>query len=1000
MFLIMDPTPTGSDESQGTEGKEDGKRCASRKRSEECEKDELHEETIYDTIRATAERPMGMSDDDFANSIVIRIGFPELQHTKCLRFNLIGTVWEAKQHILHSLSRSLSDPLNHGLFQPAYNARAAKFLDDGRLLVDYPPPARTAVPFLEFRYKKRVYKHCCLSEKQLTKLHSKGNLRRFIMHVRNGNTCKMAAMLEKGLDPNLHDPETGETPLTLAAQLPGGSVLLITLRDGGAHLDFLNQRGLTALHISARTHNPDTLETLLDLGAFPDYRDSRGLTPLYHTAISGGDPCCCEMLLKEQAELGLADENGWQEIHQVCRYGHVRHLEHLLFYGVDMSAQNASGNTALHICALYNHDSCAQVLLYRGANKDVKNFNNQTAFQVAIVAGNFDLADIIHKHHESAVVPFNETPTYTHRRRRSQPVPAPRGTLTRSSSERGLNPPGLPGGLSPPASLRSLPPLCPESSQHPEPCSPNCPSSVGMSAVKGMQNAILPETRGTREANGGKRRVLYRALPNRTFVVVQPHHPTAEGDILLEPGEQVEVLSVGEGGFLEGRVGSRTGWFPADCVEEVQLRSSDKAQVPHDRSQKLFRHYTVSSSNVITTGEFNIEERTVVLQKRTGEGFGFVLRGAKADVPIDDFSPSPTFPALQYLESVDDGGVASRAGLRTGDFLIQVNGQDVVKMGHRQVVDMIRQAGDCLALNVVTVSARRPAPPPPKRAPSTALSFRSKSLTAELEELERLDEMLMMETEPNEHCPDNHADAQAATVRPRPLSRRITSAEITSLLERQGSVTSPKHDPVETSSGPVIALPPGMTRQKSLGCSEDSPKSVLHSLPQYYSRSPSLTFSPRNSPHHPPSPTLSDAPPPPPFTPPPPPITNRASRASRTGNGGWRHSSFEPYGAERHRGTASKMMSKRSSYASALDSQTSPPKTHLSPSHSLLSLSQLSHLSSPPSSPSPPLPPPPSLPILSSPTRCGGTCPCKATETSDLGATPLLGTLPLSTISS
>lgn len=39
---------------------------------------------------------------------------------------------------------------------------------------------------------------------------------------------------------------------------------------------------------------------------------------------------------------------------QACRYGHVQHLEHLLFYGADMTAQNASGNTALHICALYN----------------------------------------------------------------------------------------------------------------------------------------------------------------------------------------------------------------------------------------------------------------------------------------------------------------------------------------------------------------------------------------------------------------------------------------------------------------------------------------------------------------------------------------------------------------------------------------------------------------------------------------------------------------------
>ncbi|GAA6093414.1 SH3 and multiple ankyrin repeat domains protein 2-like isoform X2 [Tachysurus ichikawai] len=66
-----------------------------------------------------------------------------------------------------------------------------------------------------------------------------------------------------------------------------------------------------------------------------------------------------------------------------------------------------------------------------------------------------------------------------------------------------------------------------------------------------------------------------------------------------------------------------------------------------------------------------IDEKTVVLHKKENEGFGFVLRGAKADTPIEEFTPTPAFPALQYLESVDEGGVAWEAGLRTGDFLIE-----------------------------------------------------------------------------------------------------------------------------------------------------------------------------------------------------------------------------------------------------------------------------------------------------------------------------------------
>ncbi|PNI93223.1 SHANK2 isoform 10, partial [Pan troglodytes] len=124
-----------------------------------------------------------------------------------------------------------------------------------------------------------------------------------------------------------------------------------------------------------------------------------------------------------------------------------------------------------------------------------------------------------------------------------------------------------------------------------------------------------------------------------------------------------------------------------------------------DRSKKLFRHYTVGSYDSFdTSSDCIIEEKTVVLQKKDNEGFGFVLRGAKADTPIEEFTPTPAFPALQYLESVDEGGVAWQAGLRTGDFLIEVNNENVVKVGHRQVVNMIRQGGNHLVLKVVTVT--------------------------------------------------------------------------------------------------------------------------------------------------------------------------------------------------------------------------------------------------------------------------------------------------------
>ncbi|XP_072327314.1 SH3 and multiple ankyrin repeat domains protein 3-like isoform X4 [Scyliorhinus torazame] len=823
-------------------------------------------DTIYHTIRTgTAAKAAHQMDNPAPSTVVIRIGVPDLEQTKCMRFNLDAPVWVSKQRILCTLNQTLKDVLNYGLFQPAYNGRVGKFLDEERLLREYPTPPDTPIPYLEFRYKKRVYIQSHIEEKQLAKLHTKANLKKFMEYIQYYHAEKIGKMLDKGLDPNFHDPDTGECPLTLAAQLESTSDIIKLLKSGGAHLDFRTRDGLTALHKAVRCRNHAALITLLDLGASPDYKDSRGLTPLYHSSMVGGDPYCCELILHDRANVGCMDENGWQEIHQACRYGHVQHLEHLLFYGADMSTQNASGNTALHICALYNQESCARVLLFRGANKEVKNYNSQSAFQVAIIAGNFELAEIIKNHKEADVVPFRETPSYTNRRRTGGSALSSPRTLLRSTSDNNIN--NLPSRTShsPVPSLRSLPPQllahmqeAAEGGQQSTASSRSSHSrSPSLQCVQEESDANTPILRRQTKArlspstvgaepiitpaavHRGPKRKLYSAVPGRTFIVVKPYQPQGEGEILLHRGERVKVLSIGEGGFWEGTVKGRTGWFAAECVEEVQMRQYNARQeTREDRTKRLFRHYTVGSyDNFSSHSDYVIEEKTAVLQKKEIEGYGFVLRGAKAETPIEEFTPTPAFPALQYLESVDVEGVAWKAGLRTGDFLIEVNNINVVKVGHKQVVSMIRQGGNNLLMKVVTVSRkpeledgmRKKAPPPPKRAPSTTLTLRSKSMTAELEELasvrrrktEKLDEILAA-ADRSARTENVAADSRAATVKQRPTSRRITPAEISSLFERQGMPS--KSTPPSVPEKPHISMPRGMSRTKSIGAVRDREK--------------------------------------------------------------------------------------------------------------------------------------------------------------------------------
>ncbi|XP_026088729.1 SH3 and multiple ankyrin repeat domains protein 2 [Carassius auratus] len=820
--------------------------------SQESSSESSKEEAIYETIRT--ERPVSRMTDVQSHSLVIRVNIPDLQQTKCVRFNPSATVWVAKQRLLCTLSQNLKDVLNYGLFQPASDDSNGAFLDEERLVGEYPQLACESAPSLEFRYKTRLYDQPGVEDKQIARLHTKANLRRFIDYIRHHQLEKLSKMLDRGLDPNYHDMDTGETPLTFAAQLENTVEFIKALRNGGAHLDFRAKDGMTALHKAACSKNQATLETLLELGASPNYKDSRGLTALYHTAVLGGDTDCCELLLNENASVCCQDENGWHEIHQACRHGHVQHLEHLLFYGADMSAQNASGNTALHICALYNQEKCAHVLLVRGADKELKNCNNQSPFQVAIISGNFELAELIKKHRESDIVRFPEVPLSSRQRGKSS-VPVSRGLL-RSNSELNL----VTRAVSPELSLS------PQKTQR-DPSTRGqmtrtVPSSHSLSiSLEDEQKCV-----NGRPSGQSSRRKLYSAVPGRHFVVVRSHQPQTAGELTLHKNDRVRVLSVGEGGYWEGCCRGQVGWFPARCVEEIPVKPDKerpKSRMERSDRKKLFRHFTVGSYDSIDS-DCVTEQKTVVLQKQENEGFGFVLRGAKADTPIEEFIPTPAFPALQYLESVDEGGGAWQMGLRSGDFLIEVNHQNVVKLGHRQVVNMIKHGGNRLVLKVVTVSrnleqddkTHKKAPPPPKRAPTTALSMRSKSMTSELEELDKVEETV----QPQKLVHEKASLDKVATIKPRPLSRFVAPPMDfnPSTSERPGVAVVPPSLPGR-SHGSYVRVPKScMRRQKSIGIAGEEKKLLIAPLLKF-TRSLSMPD------------TSEDIPPPPGVSPPSPP---------------------------------------------------------------------------------------------------------------------------------
>lgn len=96
----------------------------------------------YLTSRDISTAPPSEASDLLAASV---------SYQRCLQFDLDCTVWNAKQQIVCSLSESLWDAYNYGLFQPAGEGRDAKFLEEERALRDYSQSFEKGVPYLEVR---------------------------------------------------------------------------------------------------------------------------------------------------------------------------------------------------------------------------------------------------------------------------------------------------------------------------------------------------------------------------------------------------------------------------------------------------------------------------------------------------------------------------------------------------------------------------------------------------------------------------------------------------------------------------------------------------------------------------------------------------------------------------------------------------------------------------------------------------------------------------------
>uniref|UniRef100_A0A1I8HXG5 PDZ domain-containing protein n=1 Tax=Macrostomum lignano TaxID=282301 RepID=A0A1I8HXG5_9PLAT len=569
-----------------------------------------------------------------AATVYIRVTVPEVNRQKCMQFQLSDSIHLAKQAVLLELGGDLKDPWNYGLYCPPTSGKAGKFLQDERPMKDY--PLAGPIGYLELKYKRRIYRTQAVNAAKLKKLHTRSCLKQFLDYVRQNDTARVNKWVNKGLDPNFHCKDSGETPLTTAVSLPKPRAMIMALCAGGAHLDFRESKeAMTPLHKAAIYGNLEAIITLLDLGQSPNCVDPRGLTPLYNTTVHDTRANCAERLLYDHSILGVCDDQGLQEIHQACKFGRLQHLQCLINYGADLNATTKNGNTPLHICGFMNQTECAKLLLFRGAGRARPNLQDQTAYQVAVVACHEAVAEVIRDFNDDEARPIRDAPKFNTGRRSS--IPTLRNQRWGSMSNLGGGPDSQ-GGAQTQMMMRRM--------------------QLGQSSVPATLGAAASESVGC-----------------------------------LVSAANAEGASFGLGLPRRGL-----------ALELQAVRPLSSTPAPSQQQLLADDQQPVSHSN-----------RTVVLQ-RGPRGFGFVLRGAKAGSnasptgAVPEFRPSSLIPGLQYLEEVEAGSPAYRAGLRSGDYILAINDTDVRSASHETCVRLIKESpGEILALQVVTVMKKAPA---------------------------------------------------------------------------------------------------------------------------------------------------------------------------------------------------------------------------------------------------------------------------------------------------
>jgi len=183
----------------------------------------------------------------------------------------------------------------------------------------------------------------------------------FFKAAQMDNKPEVQSLLRRGINPNLTDPQRGETALMQAARERSMEVLPVLLSARGINLDIRAKNGDTALMIAAFKKHKTVVEMLLAKGA---QINTEGWTAL-HYAAAAGDTEIVQLLIKKSAEVDAASPNLTTPLMMAAGSGNIYTVKALLDAGADLNLANEQGLTAIDFASRGSHQDIVDGLKYR-----------------------------------------------------------------------------------------------------------------------------------------------------------------------------------------------------------------------------------------------------------------------------------------------------------------------------------------------------------------------------------------------------------------------------------------------------------------------------------------------------------------------------------------------------------------------------------------------------------------------------------------------------------